>query len=51
MMNVEQSVEWKLLGETEVVGENMPQWHFVHHKSHMAWPELESQPPRWEAGD
>jgi hypothetical protein len=51
MMSVEQSVEWELVGETEVLGENLPQCHFVHHKSHMAWPGLEPGPPLWEAGD
>jgi hypothetical protein len=35
MMNMEQSVEYELAGETEVFGENVPQCHFVHHKSHM----------------
>jgi hypothetical protein len=31
-MIVEQLVEWRLSGETEVLGENLPQLHFVHHK-------------------
>jgi hypothetical protein len=31
-MSVEQSVEWDLAGETEVLGENLPQCHFVNHK-------------------
>jgi hypothetical protein len=35
MMNVEQSVELELAGKTEVDGENLPQCHFVHHKSYM----------------
>jgi hypothetical protein len=34
MMNVERSVEW-MAGETEVLGENLPQCRFVNHKSHM----------------
>jgi hypothetical protein len=29
MMNVEQSVGWELAGETEVLGENLPQYHFI----------------------
>jgi hypothetical protein len=29
---LEQLVEWRLAGETEVLGENMPRRHFVHHK-------------------
>jgi hypothetical protein len=50
MMIVEQSVEWELVGEIEVLGGNVPQYHFLHHKSHMTWPGIELG-PRWEAGD
>jgi hypothetical protein len=31
---LEQSVEF-LAEETEVLGDNLPQCHFVHHKSYM----------------
>jgi hypothetical protein len=33
--NVKQSVDCKLAGETEVLGENLTQYLFLHHKSHM----------------
>jgi hypothetical protein len=33
-MMMEKLVEW-LAGETEVLGENLPQCRFVHHKPHM----------------
>jgi hypothetical protein len=47
IMIMEKSVEW-LTGETEVLGENLPQCRFVHHKSQML-PVREPGPPRWEA--
>jgi hypothetical protein len=33
--DMEHLVDWELAGETEALGGNLPQCHFVHHKSHM----------------
>jgi hypothetical protein len=37
-------VEWRFSGETEVLGENLPQRHCVHQKSHL--PDPDSNPGR-----
>jgi hypothetical protein len=36
MMSVEQSVEWELAGETEVLGENMS-------TTNLTWPDLDGR--------
>jgi hypothetical protein len=45
MVIVEQLVELRLAGDTEVLGENVPQRHFAHHKSHITRRRLEAGPP------
>jgi hypothetical protein len=51
LMSMEYLVEWELAGETEVLGGNLPQFHFIYHKSHMIWRGIEPGQPRWEASD
>jgi hypothetical protein len=45
MVIMEKLVEWRLAEETEVLGKNLPQRHFIHHKSHMINPD--SNPGRY----
>jgi hypothetical protein len=46
-VRMENLVQWILAGETEILKENLPQNHSLHHKSHLTKP----GPPRWEASD
>jgi hypothetical protein len=39
IVRMDNLVELRLAGETEVLGENLPQRHFVHHKSHVTDPD------------
>jgi hypothetical protein len=41
---MENLVEWRLAGDTEVLGENLPQRHFVQHNFHL--PDPGSNPGR-----
>jgi hypothetical protein len=49
IMVMEKLVEW-LARETEVLGENLTQCRYAHHKPHML-PGREPGPPRWEVSD
>jgi hypothetical protein len=40
-MNIERLMEYRLAGETEVLEEHPPQYHTLHHKSHMTWSWIE----------
>jgi hypothetical protein len=51
MVIVGQLVEWRLAGENKGLGENLPQCHFIHHKSHMTRSGLEPWSPRWESSN
>jgi hypothetical protein len=48
-MIVEKQMELRMAGETEVLGENLHQRHFLQHKSHMTRLGFEPGPTRWEA--
>jgi hypothetical protein len=48
---VKMIVEKQMAGEIEVLGENLPQRHFVHHIFHMTRPGFEPGQPQWEASD
>jgi hypothetical protein len=64
-VRMENFVEWRLAGETDLLGENLPQRHFVtdllgenlpqrhfvHHKSYVTRPGLEPGEPWWGASD
>jgi hypothetical protein len=50
-MIMEQLMDWRLAGETEVLGENLPQRHFVLHKSHMTRSGLEPRAAAVEASN
>jgi hypothetical protein len=39
---MENLMEWELESEAEVLGGNLPQFHFLHHKYHMTWPGIET---------
>jgi hypothetical protein len=50
-MSVEQPAKLELAGETEVLWENLPQYHFIRHKSHLTQPGIEPWQARREIGD
>jgi hypothetical protein len=48
---MEHFVEREFAGEIEVLAENLPECHIIHHKSHMTQSGIEAGPPRLQAGD
>jgi hypothetical protein len=51
IMMMENLLEWRLAKETAVLGQNLPQRHFVHQNSHLTRPGIEPGLPQWEASD
>lgn len=49
LIDTEELVEWELAGDIEVLEGNLPQCHFVQHKSHMTWPGTEPGTSGWKA--
>jgi hypothetical protein len=49
IVRMQNLVEWGLVRAAEVLGENLPQRHFVYHKSDLTRPGREPGPLRWEA--
>lgn len=50
-MNIEKFVECELALETDVLEENQPERHFVHHESHTTWLGIKRAPTPWDAGN
>jgi hypothetical protein len=44
IVRMENLVEWRLALETEELGENLSQRHFLHHKTHLTRPGREPGP-------
>ena len=42
-------VEWYWQGNTEVLGKNLPLYHFIHHRTSADCKKIESGSPRWQA--
>jgi hypothetical protein len=51
IVRMDNLVEWRLAWETEVLGENLPQRHFVHQKFHLTRSGREPGPPQWESSN